>query len=307
MTRRSPIDRGRTRGAVDNSVLVLIASLGGLMVTAVSLILYGLQEVEQERAQQPADAPAVETDASSGIDLGIRIPLPDEEALPGATGETALLLAETGRWRELREAVAEGLPPDPPVTEMRSRTALMYAAYAGRFGVAQALIDAGARPDRRDGGGMTALILATDHHHFDIARMLLDAGADASAVSAQGGGTLNGPARQGKNGLIERLLEGGADPNGSFGEGWRPLHYAAGGGHNGAVRRLLAAGADIHATDDGGLDALMYAAGQGHLSTVAWLLERGADRSRRARDGRTAEEMAAAGGFEDTVLVLQAK
>ena len=90
-------------------------------------------------------------------------------------------------------------------------------------------------------------------------------------------------------------------------EGWRPLHYAAGGGHNGAIRRLLAAGADLHAADNAGLDALMYAAGQGHLPTVSWLLERGADRTRRARDGRSAEDMAAAGGFADVVVTLRTR
>jgi ankyrin repeat protein len=268
--------RSWTRGAVDRWLLAVGLILGIMAVSAANLILAGLDEIGQARERPSTDAPAQEARSEPG-------------------GDWALELARTGRWPELQQGIVAGLPPDPPGTEPHARTALMYATVAGRFGVAQVLLEAGAQPDRRDESGNTALILATDHHHFDIARALLDAGADASAISAQGGGTLNGPARQGDNALIERLLEGGADPDASMREGWRPLHYAAGGGHNGA----------IHAADNAGLDALMYAAGQGHLPTVSWLLERGADRTRRARDGRAAEDMAAAGGFADVVLTLQ--
>ena len=70
--------------------------LGIMAVTAAKLILAGLEEIGGQENDRPL-ARLREARSESG-------------------GESALELARTGRWHELQQGIAAGLPPDPPGT-----------------------------------------------------------------------------------------------------------------------------------------------------------------------------------------------
>lgn len=124
------------------------------------------------------------------------------------------------------------------------------------------LIDPEHPVDHRDVCARTPLMLAAQYGHRDTVTQLLAAGAGVD------------------------LREHGE---------YTALMLAAGSGHVEVVRQLAAAGAAIDQVETTrGWTALIWASVNGHRETVQALLELGADRRVRDRDGRTAQDWAAA-------------
>jgi hypothetical protein len=86
-----------------------------------------------------------------------------------------------------------------------------------------------------------------------------------------------------------------------------PLMNAARRGHITLGRALLLHGADVNATTREDETALMYAAGVGDVRAVLLLLDAGADRGRADAAGRTARDVAEAGGYDAVLSALDAR
>ena len=124
-------------------------------------------------------------------------------------------------------------------------TALHWAAYHGSVEILDALIAAGAEPDRANDLAITPLALAAGNGHAPI---------------------------------VERLLARGADPNAASLTGVTPLMRASRTGSAASARALLARGANVNAAErERRQTALMWAAAQRHPEVVTLLLDRGAD------------------------------
>lgn len=70
--------------------------------------------------------------------------------------------------------------------DVRGRTTLMHASYAGDHEEVIRLPDEGVHPDARDGGGDTALMFAAMGGHKVIVRLLIARGADPLARANNG-------------------------------------------------------------------------------------------------------------------------
>ncbi|MDX1434688.1 MAG: ankyrin repeat domain-containing protein, partial [Gammaproteobacteria bacterium] len=151
----------------------------------------------------------------------------------------------------------------------------------------------GAAHDATDDAGRDALLLAAEDGSLASVDALLEAGADPNRRAA-GGETCLGRAVIGAHaGVAERLLVAGADVDAPAGNGQTPLIIAVRTGNARTVDVLLEAGADVNARERGtGNTALMYAANSGFADLVEALLARGADVDARASDGWTAIQAA---------------
>jgi ankyrin repeat protein len=178
------------------------------------------------------------------------------------------------------------------------RSPLVLAAKATTEGTAallvQALVQAGALPDRRDPtDGHTALNGAAARGDLAVCRILLDAHATTDWVTREVVTT------RGRHGEQREAVT--AVP---------ALVRAAAGGHLAVVTELLARGAapNLPRTPDGAT-ALFVAAFQGHDSVVAVLLSNGADPNLARSDyaGGPLHNPAAAGHLGTMQMLLTAK
>ncbi len=105
--------------------------------------------------------------------------------------------------------------------------------------------------------------------------------------------------------MLTWLLEQGADPNKPSENQMAvyPINSAAANRNQETalklVQVLVAHQADVNAAQHGGWTPLHQAAAHGINDLVEFLLEHGADRSLKSEDGRTAADMALAGGYEE--------
>jgi ankyrin repeat protein len=152
-----------------------------------------------------------------------------------------------------RPAKGGGARVDVNAAQPDGATALHWAVHLGQRRMAEALLDAGARPNTADEYGETPLTLA---------------------------------AANGDTQLIQRLLKAGARPNAARWNGETALMIAAGAGSLEAVRLLVYYGADVNVADPRrGQTALMWAAAEGHADVVKGLLEIGADTRAVSKSG----------------------
>jgi ankyrin repeat protein len=134
-------------------------------------------------------------------------------------------------------------------------TSLVYAARKGMADEVHYLIESGADPNARDGGGLTGLIYA---------------------------------ACAGYNQIVDLLLSSGADPNLDR-KGWTPLMSAVHGCNVASIKALVCAGADINAADEHGRTALIMACARIYAtSAVKALLDLGANPHIRSKENKSA-------------------
>ncbi len=184
-----------------------------------------------------------------------------EAALQGDLATiTALLSQDATLANSALPDAYEGAPP------------LALAAAGGHMAVVQALLDAGADPDRTGQDG-TALMMAVWNNLAEVAELLLMRGASANAPGPCGETPLHYAALKGLVELGRLLLAHGATPTVQTTQGRTdmfntsppvvgetPLHLAAAYGHRAFVDLLLANKADKKATDHCGQTALHWAA-----------------------------------------------
>lgn len=171
-------------------------------------------------------------------------------------GRTALMRAKTPA------EIGDG-PLDE--TNPHGRTALMFAAEAGRFDVVRALLARGADPTIRDQDGRTAYMISLIEEIPHAPEEVQD--EYRRAVEAE------------DLAMVRRLLDLGADPDVLDDQQSTPLMKAAQEGKLALVRLLLSANAQFDHRDSRDRTAMMYAAEQKHVDVVRELLARGADAS----------------------------
>ncbi|GAA3840311.1 ankyrin repeat domain-containing protein [Streptomyces phyllanthi] len=152
---------------------------------------------------------------------------PDTPAAPAAPGRVRSVDAPTGdRRKALEEAVRQGharmvsvlaeggTDPEQLIGAYDETTPLCLAAALGHTAVAEALLDAGARPGARNRSGHLPLVLAATsgpEGRTETVDLLLERGADIDAVM-RGRTALEWAARFGRTHMVRHLLGLGATP-----------------------------------------------------------------------------------------------
>lgn len=187
-----------------------------------------------------------------------------------------------------------------------SLTPLAVAARSGNETVVRLLLERGARPDVER--AIPALIAACNGHDDQVAivKRLLKAKPDIGARDRLGRTALHAAALHGHGDSADLLVAAGADTDARDSHGVTPLMEAARAGANRVLARLVFRKPDPTPTDAQGRNALHLACASklANLDTVKILLALGIDRSSRAKDGRGAVEIAAAGGRWDLVAAI---
>lgn len=164
-----------------------------------------------------------------------------------------------------------------PTPGHRGMTTLHYAAYCNDPDGVQSQLLSGVPADVRDDNGWTPL-----HWAIDMAQ----AGGDPSRV-------------------VSILLEHGASPNATDASGFSVLMMACSRNNKSILQQLIKAGADVHERSSESTP-LHQAAGCNFHEGIAILLTLGANPTSIDQSGRTPEQLAQIGGFDESVAVLRA-
>ncbi|MGY1459473.1 MULTISPECIES: ankyrin repeat domain-containing protein [unclassified Luteimonas] len=182
---------------------------------------------------------------------------------------------------EALRAGLTGIHPDTPGADGTSL--LQLAVAAGQGASVDALLDAGADPNRQAPAGGSAVHAAAFGDDPDILRTLLERGGNPDLPNSVTGETPLARAILGRGeAQVRMLLDAGADPGAADNNGGTPLHAAGAINAGAVVLMLLEAGAPAHATNSAGDsfqpyyfqldDALLNArARQEREAVIAWL------------------------------------
>jgi len=134
--------------------------------------------------------------------------------------------------------------------------------------------------------GFQPLGLACYFGHIDSAEYLVKAGAPVSALSHNelGAAPIQSAAAGGHRKIVKMLLEHHADPNIREQGGFTPLHTAAQNGDDELIRILLFGGADLLLVTDEGKTAFDLAMAGGHEKAALLLGEGVTKRFMQKRD-----------------------
>jgi ankyrin repeat protein len=160
----------------------------------------------------------------------------------------------------------------------QTRPDLASAIRSGDLRQLRMLLDAGAKPDKRDSLGATALHDAVWAGRADMVELLLERGANANAPHAEGGSTpLDYAVLRDDLTVANLLLKFGADANAEYPSGVTPLQLAAPRGNIPMMQLLVGAGAKVRHRDKAGSAAMDEAAARGAIRAVEFLAANGAE------------------------------
>jgi uncharacterized protein len=198
---------------------------------------------------------------------------------------------ELAIWNDSEIVVALFLDAgmDPSAREANSGwPVLMRAAWRGRAEIVNVLLRRGANPNGRSPSGTTALMSTSSP---TIAQALIDAGAVVDQKDGERATALMYAAQSGHLAVVSVLLDYGADikAKGSIekNEDSTALQYAAERGHADIVKELLQRGADPNVRNADGVSPLMRAAYSADVPTVTALLDAGGDPNMLSANGQT--------------------
>lgn len=226
---------------------------------------------------------------------------------PEQQAESLCRAAARGNLGRVERYLTHGLCADAP--DAGGMTALYAAAKAGRTGIADYLIEAGAdvnagRPGDREG---TPLLQAVIGGHEDMVALLVEAGADLSLTGYERRTPLHEAIYRGHTHIALRLLAAHADVNTEDRQGNSPLNEAINREDEDLACKLVAAGADWTAKDRFGAPAEGRARVQG-MDALTAAIEH--EKHRPAREAAAAlsfaEEVAQAGVLQNDTAVLPA-
>ena len=200
--------------------------------------------------------------------------------------------------------IAWGVNVDAPRSD--GKTLLILAARASDVILVRDLLAAGAHVDATTDNGGTALMFAAIGGDIETQKALLDAGADVNAIGGFDWTALLVASVKGHVPAVRQLLARGADPNHRDIYGWTPLMRAVYEERRMVVQVLLEQpDIALNVSNDQGATALHLAAVKGNEALTRSLLLAGADPSVGDRNGRTAENLAAATGHENVAKLLK--
>ena len=162
-----------------------------------------------------------------------------------------------GHTEAVKVLLEEGSDPEAYQDGGFNPGPLHDACLRGDIEIAQALIEAGARPARGDYEGLQPLHYAAIHDDPDLIQMLLDAGADPNMLADRSyRNPIHRAASYGNLRTVRALLAGGADPDGfrvnmSCSERvpainhFPPIAFAIISDHCEVVAELVQSGADL--------------------------------------------------------------
>lgn len=216
-------------------------------------------------------------------------------------GQTALLAATrdsyAGRIDAVMTLLANGA--DPNLADEGGNTPLHLAALTRDAGVAQSLLDAGARLDAINREDMTPLGLACEAGNWVVAEFLVKHGArsdvDGATPALLFAAAVDGDDPRG----VKLLLKARARVNARGPQGRSALMVAALADNAEIAESLLAAGAEVDARDDAGHSALLEAARAGANRVLQRLVFHRPDADARDLRGRSALHLAAQAGNAD--------
>jgi len=225
-------------------------------------------------------------------------------------GQTALLAATrdsyAGRIDAVMTLLANGA--DPNLADDVGNTPLHLAALTRDAGVAQSLLDAGARLDAINREDMTPLSLACEAGNWVVVEFLIKHGARSDVEGATPAllfaAAVDGDDPRG----VKLLLKARARVNARGPQARTALMVAALADNAEVAEALLAAGAEVDARDDSGHSALLEAARAGANRVLQRLVFHRPDVDVRDLRGRSALHLAALAGNADvdTVKLLLA-
>lgn len=153
--------------------------------------------------------------------------------------------------------------------EYKDQTALHWAASWGKYNIAKALIEKGAKVNIKDYidetplhkvSGMGAITQEDKQAHYKTAQLLIEHGAK---INARGGRNAT---------AADNLFKAGGKLNRT------PLHLACNNGGNFEIVKLLVEhGADVNAKDYENCSPLLFAVDQKNYEIVEYLLSKGVD------------------------------
>lgn len=327
---------------VDRSLALLNAAAAGQIVQALALLEAGA-DANAAPGPNDRDQRSALSIAATLSDLGLLRALIARGADPSlaVNGISALHAATRdslhGRPDAVMTLLANGARPDR--IDHDGNTPLHHAALSEDPTISAMLLDAGAPPDQVNREGLTALAIAARAGNEPVLRLLLERGAktevtrgtpaliaaasghadraailkrlvkakaDIAATDKLGRSALHAAALHGHGDCADVLVAAGADANARDSHGVTPLMEAARAGANRVLARLVFRKPDPSATDAQGRNALHLACAskQANLETVKTLLALGIDRRLLMRDGRSAVDIAAAGGRWDLVAAI---
>jgi ankyrin repeat protein len=212
------------------------------------------------------------------------------------------------------EAVAQQVPPSPPVLSHAERlTAMMEAAEKGQPSRVWEMLAQGADINDKDEKGETALMKAVAKGHVTLVSLLLIRGAESMERDTMGRTALMRAAEAGFANIVQILLSPPSADVKEVADALRGMVDLAKGVAGDskvpvAMPRKPAgpiSAADIAATDSQGRTALMHAAANGHTALVQMLLARFPSPSAGVAEvempdaaGKTAAQLAEAQGHK---------
>ena len=152
--------------------------------------------------------------------------------------------------------------------------AMLKAARSGKVGLAEKLLNMGARVDPLDRNGATPLHIACAYGPLELVQILLKHNADVNKKDKSNYTPLHNTLRnKAILSIVEILLENGADMAAKNSYGHTPLNQACCFGELEIVQTLLRHHADINAKGRGDITPLVEACMFGHLKIVKELLK----------------------------------
>ncbi|KAF2655446.1 ankyrin [Lophiostoma macrostomum CBS 122681] len=194
----------------------------------------------------------------------------------------ALLKAADLGFEEIVKILLESGTDLNSVDEDTNKSALHYAAAAGRTSMVKLLLANGSNVTSRDLQGRTALFLAAERGDEATLKILTEYGAEIEARNDEGKTALFSCAEKGNAAGVDFLLRRGAtvsswtsssDSTISSEVQETPLQVAARNGHEAVVRLLLEKNPDFQGSTE--RSTLSYAVENGRIGVVQLLLEAG--------------------------------
>jgi len=178
--------------------------------------------------------------ASLLIKKGAKLELKDDY------GRTPLLLCarERGRPEMTRLLIEAGANVN--VRDESGETPLDLAAWRGKAGVVDVLLENGAIIPTKGIKARSLPIFAAEKGLNNLFAKIIDLKVNVTFQTRAGGTLLHLAASGGSEKIVHALIEKGLDVNQKDGSGWAPLHYASMNGQTAAVAKLLEKGADIN-------------------------------------------------------------